>query len=479
MGTLSAQVDSKGPKVSIPDSWYIWEPLAIQVQDDTNGIDKVTLTIDGGEYGDRSYDWAGSVVPDDFIWDRHFGEIIAPIGDYPVTVKAKDGLGNISTALGEIVIPDPGTADEGANASAPPLSTGDGLDSAGVLAWLIDPYPLPSSGAGGSGDESGPDTAENEDIEQPASALSGPASTGASAHVGAVPSVATTEGGGTGLLWGAAALAAAASATAYGLSRRRAREEYIREMRERAAEMSSPEARQARLTSIWNAAQARVAGIRAALVSTAAAASRAMAAAAAAAIAAATSAAAASRRHKTLRKPAVHMTDRPDREPTDDGEPVPTPTYPAPTPTSAPLSAFPTKTPSATRPATITPSRTPSPSATPSPQPVLPTNLPGTPLVDPELPRQVGTAVGEFVDSYSLVPDAPSALDAFQIDYLEAFEASPLTAWLVPPARLILTIVATLCDVFRPLRGTDPTYPGREPVPGEPTSQHPGSDEVS
>ena len=57
-------------------------------------------------------------------------------------------------------------------------------------------------------------------------------------------------------------------------------------MRERAAEMSSPEARQARLNSLWNAAQARVAPIRAAMAS-AAASSRAAAASAIAATAAA------------------------------------------------------------------------------------------------------------------------------------------------------------------------------------------------
>jgi len=173
MGTLSAHVDSKGPTVKIPDSWYIWEPLAIQVEDAQHGIDKVTLDIDGGEYGDRSYSWAGSVVPDDFVWDRRFGEIIAPIGDYPVTVRARDGLGNISSASGEIVIPDPGPADVGASASAPILSTGEGLDSAEDLAWLIDPYPLPSSGVAGAGDESGPDTAVTEDADLPARSTSG------------------------------------------------------------------------------------------------------------------------------------------------------------------------------------------------------------------------------------------------------------------------------------------------------------------
>src|SRR3990172_2927482 len=296
MGTFSAQVDSKGPTVRIPDSWYIWEPLAIQVEDAQHGIDKVTLDIDGGEFGDRSYSWAGSVVPDDFIWDRHFGEIIAPIGDYPVTVRARDGLGNISTALGEIVIPDPGPAGEDASASAPPPSIGEGSDSTEGFAWLVDPYPLPSSGAGGSVDEPGLDTAGTEDAEPPSGGLAsgGGASESSGALIAAPP--ASTEGGGTGLLWGAAALAAAASPPAYGLSRRQARLDHIRGVRERAAEMSSPEARQARLTSLWNAAQARVASIRAAIASgtratAATSAAAAVATAAAAAVAAAAAAA--------------------------------------------------------------------------------------------------------------------------------------------------------------------------------------------
>jgi len=292
MGTLSAQVDSKGPTVKIPNSWYIWEPLAIQVDDAQHGIDKVTLDIDGGEYGDRRYSWAGSVVPDDFIWDRRFGEIIAPIGDYPVTVRARDGLGNISTAMGEIVIPDPGPADEDPSESAPSLSTGEGSDFTEDYAWLVDPYPAPSSGTGGSADEPGLDTAGTEDAEPPSGGLAsgGGIAEPDGALITAPPS--STEGGRTGLLWGAAALAAAASATAYGLSRRKARLDYIREMRERAAEMSSPEASQARLTSLWNAAQARVAPIRAAIAS-AAASSR---AAAASAVAAAAAAAAEARR---------------------------------------------------------------------------------------------------------------------------------------------------------------------------------------
>jgi len=93
----------------------------------------------------------------------------------------------------------------------------------------------------------------------------------------AEPATTTTsaEGGSGTLLWGAAALAAAASATVYALSRRRAREEYIQEMRQRAAELSTPSAWEARLSRLWNQATSRVAPIRWALVAAAAAAAKA------------------------------------------------------------------------------------------------------------------------------------------------------------------------------------------------------------
>jgi hypothetical protein len=100
MGSLSALVDSLGPDLSIPEEWYIWEPLAIGVADGQVGVDRVRLTIDGGGFGKRVYEWNLANLPNDFIWDRHFGEIIAPIGEYPVTVQAWDELGNSASASG-------------------------------------------------------------------------------------------------------------------------------------------------------------------------------------------------------------------------------------------------------------------------------------------------------------------------------------------------------------------------------------------
>src|SRR3970040_1065196 len=110
-----------------PDIWFIWEPVAIQVDDAGVGVDWVGLTIDGGEFGLREYSWGNlSLVPQDFVWDRYFGEIIAPIGDYPVTLEAIDWLGNNSSASGTIVIPDP-------DVDSAPLGTTKSLGSEPVV----------------------------------------------------------------------------------------------------------------------------------------------------------------------------------------------------------------------------------------------------------------------------------------------------------------------------------------------------------
>ncbi len=74
------------------------------------GVDHVRLTIHGGQYGERVYNWSSG--PDDFKWDRHFGDIVAPIGGYPVEVEAWDQVGNKGAAWGEILIPAPDEVDE-------------------------------------------------------------------------------------------------------------------------------------------------------------------------------------------------------------------------------------------------------------------------------------------------------------------------------------------------------------------------------
>ncbi|MGH2621828.1 MAG: hypothetical protein ACRDHG_14840 [Anaerolineales bacterium] len=254
MGTFSALVDSLGPTLSIPDAWYIWEPLAIGVDDGGVGIDRVKLTIDGGSFGDRSYEWSLSNLPGDFIWDRHIGEVVAPIGEYPVTVQAWDLLGNSTSAAGLILIPapeEPEAAEEVSEPVSEPAPTEAPEDSATPI---------------GSGLSLGA-TATNEPVvaalvDESAASI-GPAAP--------ATTTTSTEGGSGTLLWGAAALAAAASATAYALNRRKAREEQIERMRKEAADAASASAFAQRLSSLRAKAEAIAAPIRHSMIVAAAA----------------------------------------------------------------------------------------------------------------------------------------------------------------------------------------------------------------
>jgi hypothetical protein len=258
MGTFSALVDSLGPTLSIPDSWYVWEPLAIGLDDGGIGIDRVKLTIEGGNFGDRSFEWSLTNLPNDFIWDRHIGEVIAPIGDYPVSVKAWDLLGNSTSATGLILIPAPEEPE-----------TSEGV-----------PESLSEPGSGEAPEPTAPPSVGELSIEptstdEPvvATLIDGPGASIVPAE--SATTTTSTEGGSGTLLWGAAALAAAASATAYALNRRQARETQIEKLREEAAEAASPEAFARRLSSLRARAEAVVAPIRNFMIVAAAAATKA------------------------------------------------------------------------------------------------------------------------------------------------------------------------------------------------------------
>ena len=147
---------------------------------------------------------------------------------------------------------------------------------------------------------------------------------------------------------------------------------------------------------------------------------------------------------------------------------TPTPTYPAPTPTPSLVqspTSTPTRTPTATPSATVTPTETPTPSQTPSPQPILPTNTPGTPAVHwQELNDRFFTAIDEFIGSYSKVPHADNPPIDYPNDFLTPVDQYPPTSKVAQLARVILTIFATLRDLWEPIKDLDPIYPLDEPV---------------
>ncbi len=465
---ITVHVDRTPPSLSIPDSWYIWESLSIGVDDDGVGLETIQLTIHGGEFGLRKYQWSPGNLPNDFIWDRYLESVVAPIGEYKVTVEVADGLNNLASATGKILIPapDPSEEPEAKPADAEPISS------------TTEEPAVPSEASSSESDEStGGALIVSTPTETSAPSVAG--SLGQPAAPLTFDDSATTESGSSGvgssgLLWGAAALAAASAATAYAFSRRSQRQEYIEQKRKEAAEQSSSSTFARRLISLRERAEARTKPIRGAMI-------------AAAAAAAATAKAAQNRLQgrkgqKSLAEQefSVHRATPPKvRIMGSDPSPTPTPPYPTPTPSpvqspTQPETATPHPTPSATQ----SPTQAPTPSATPSPISILPTNTRGPEVFDYEdLKNLAGDAAGEFVDSFSLVPgDSPPLKPS---GFWESLEALPYIGPVVQAARVVLTGWATFKDIFAPFRGLDPTYPLDQPVPGEPTGQQTDTDEVS
>jgi len=241
MGALSARVDSKGPRIRIPDAWKIWEPLEIQVEDD-NGVDKVRLSIEGGPYDDRSYQWAGSVLPDDFIWDRYFGDIVAPIGEYVVSIKAWDALGNQRSASGLIIIPAPEPPELPPPEAAVPEA--DEVAAESETGTEIVSQADPSAAARGIPSE--------ERTERRSEAV----------RVSAGDTRRLAKGGTmVQPFWGAAAVVLSFTATSIALSRKREREAHNEQVRRDFARSASDRSLEKRLASIWKGVQPIVAAI--------------------------------------------------------------------------------------------------------------------------------------------------------------------------------------------------------------------------
>ena len=106
---ITVIVDNEGPHVDITEQWMIWETATVSVKDTGIGIRNATLVIDGGIYGERQYRWSSGNIPNRFTWDRRFGEVLAPPGEYHVVLTAWDRLGNRGSDAGTILIPEPPT----------------------------------------------------------------------------------------------------------------------------------------------------------------------------------------------------------------------------------------------------------------------------------------------------------------------------------------------------------------------------------
>lgn len=106
-GKLFITVANRPPALQLTERWYIWEKGLLDVI--PGDIDILTVSIDvidpQGRWPAEHLEYRRDQPQQDVVWDRHFGNILAPIGEYLVKVKAVDVLAQEVQVQGMIVIP--------------------------------------------------------------------------------------------------------------------------------------------------------------------------------------------------------------------------------------------------------------------------------------------------------------------------------------------------------------------------------------
>lgn len=85
----------------------------------------------------------------------------------------------------------------------------------------------------------------------------------------------------------------------------------------------------------------------------------------------------------------------------------------------------------------------------------------------------------DFIDSFSRIPDLDHPPILYPNDYFSGLDSNPITAPVAQILRGILTGVATIRDLLRPLEGLDPMYPLRDPLPPGPTGLEDSAEDVT
>jgi hypothetical protein len=268
--TFTVGVDNDAPEISLPDSWYQWDTVTIDIWDDHSGLSEAYAEISDpeGRLPTRKIDLDLEGFPMEFKWDRRFGDgSVAPLGTYNVDVMAIDSQGHSARENASINI-------LVSFLPAGPTSTAQPYvrpDSTPIPETTSVPTAIPLSASGlhqnavvsefGSTPEAiAQETAVPENIQ---SERATPAQTSVSDWFQSVlvPDVDTTveeisveasdeptsasqsSASDTNILWGASAAAMIGAATAYALDEKRKREEEAErkraEIEERIAEQQA------------------------------------------------------------------------------------------------------------------------------------------------------------------------------------------------------------------------------------------------
>jgi hypothetical protein len=95
--TLNLGVDNQLPEISLPGSWLQWDTVTLNILDAHSGLSEARVEISDpkGRWPVRVIPLDPAQFPLDFKWDRRFGDdTIAEAGTYDVKVFASDQLGN-------------------------------------------------------------------------------------------------------------------------------------------------------------------------------------------------------------------------------------------------------------------------------------------------------------------------------------------------------------------------------------------------
>ncbi len=95
------------PEIDLTERWYIWEKGLLEIRPGDLTLMDITIDISdpGGRWPDVHLNYSPNHMPKEVVWNRKFGQILAPIGEYNVTVKVIDSMAQQVEAHGVIVIP--------------------------------------------------------------------------------------------------------------------------------------------------------------------------------------------------------------------------------------------------------------------------------------------------------------------------------------------------------------------------------------
>ena len=109
------KADASAPHINLPSRWYIWESITFDLEEEMSGFADIEMQIMDSQRRWKKVEqhWQSdqSSFAHTLLWDRQFADgVLAPIGNYPVLVRAWDKAGNMSEKTGQIIIPQPEAA---------------------------------------------------------------------------------------------------------------------------------------------------------------------------------------------------------------------------------------------------------------------------------------------------------------------------------------------------------------------------------